>query len=108
MIDLYVVDEAVGGSFFLPVRLANHRFGLARSGSAEVEHKEGLWVVTADLLSRDGQLVQTRMWETFQAEREADDYRSRINQAATECAVGNTDNGEQRKLPNFPAESASR
>ena len=107
MIDLYVVDEAVGGSFFLPVRLANHRFGLARSGSAEVQHKEGLWVVIADLLSRDGQLVQTRMWETFQAEREADDYRNRINQAATECSVGITENGEQRKLPNFPAESAS-
>ena len=103
MIDLYTVDEAVGGSFFLPVRLGNHRFGLARSGSAEVEHKEGLWVVIADLLTRDGQLVQTRMWETFQAEREADDYRNRINQAATECVIGAIDNGEQRKLPNFPA-----
>jgi|SRR5678816_3251351 hypothetical protein len=107
MIDLYAVDEAVGGSFFLPVRLANHRFGLARSGSAEVEHKDGLWVVTADLLTRDGQLVQARMWETFTAEREADDYRNRINQAATECVVGSTDNGEQRKLPKFPAESSS-
>ena len=107
MIDPYVVDEAVGGSFFLPVRLGNHRFGLARSGSAEVGHKEGVWVVTADLLTRDGQLVQARMWETFSAEREADDYRNKLNQAATECVVGVTGNGEQRKLPGFPAEPAS-
>ena len=84
MIDLYVVDESVMGSFFLPVRLGQHRFGLARSGSAEVVHKETAWIVTADLLTNDGRMVQTSMWETFTEEREANDYRDKVNQAAAE------------------------
>jgi hypothetical protein len=85
MMNLLVVDETVTGNLFLPVRLGAHRFGLARSGSAEVEHKEAGWVVTADVLTTAGVMVQTSLWDTFREEREAENYRDSVNQASAEC-----------------------
>jgi hypothetical protein len=82
MINLLVVNETVTGNLFLPVRLGAHRFGLARSGSAEVKHQETGWVVTADVLTMDGVMVQASLWDTFKEEREAEVYRDRVNQAS--------------------------
>ena len=84
MINLLVVDETVTGNLFLPVRLGAHRFGLARSGSAEVKHTETGCVVTADVLTIDGVMVQASLWDTFKEERQAEVYRDSVNQASGE------------------------